>query len=589
MAELIATGTEPHDCWQKPLHDNEAMRLGRAPRQGGLKAGWDAKISREHAELTWTGKCLVVKCLDTARNPIYFNGQPAKEFTLTAGGMFRIGNTRFEVIDESEPIYRTLDGTFEDVSFSSDEVEQIAFRDTSRQMDLTAQLPRLIATSRNDEEFAMRLAALLLEALPRAGVAAVVRFDQIQDVELGQPSLMRWDTREEFDDRFLPSRRMISKAVTQNKSLLQIWGNDEPFNAEFTRFSHLDWAICVPIANDGFPAWCLYLSGESSDQITSHDLKGDLRFMVLMAQFIDSVRKVRKLEKSQANLSQFFSAHVLETLTDESAEILLKPKESDITVIFCDVRGFSKMTEKANDDLLPLLDRVIEALSAMTRQIVKYDGIISDFQGDAVLGFWGWPVALVDGPLPACQAALAIQAFFAQAALTPNHPLAGFCVGIGIGHGRAVAGRIGSDEQVKIGVFGPPVNLGSRLESLTKQLQVSILIDEPTAEVVRSSMPRTEGRCRRLGRVRPYGMLMSLMVSELLPPVEQHPLVTDRQIVEFETAVDAVGQGDWRRAREILESLPESDGPRNFLLAFLDGHGNTRPADWDGVIPLGKK
>jgi adenylate cyclase len=238
---------------------------------------------------------------------------------------------------------------------------------------------------------------------------------------------------------------------------------------------------------------------------------------------------------------------------------------------------------------LPLLDKVIEALGAMTRQIVKYDGIISDFQGDAVLGFWGWPMALVDGPLPACQAALAVQAFFSQAALTPEHSLAGFRIGIGIGHGRAVAGRIGSDEQVKIGVFGPPVNLGARLESLTKQLRVSILIDEPTADMVRSSMPRSEGRCRRLGRVRPYGMSTSLMVSELLPPVEQFPAVSDGQIADFETAVEAVGRGDWPRAREILKSLPDGDGPREFLLRFLEGHRNALPADWDGVIPLAEK
>lgn len=589
MAELIATGTEPHDCWQKPLPENETMRLGRAPRQGGLKASWDAKISREHAELIWNGQSLLVKCLDTARNPVYYNGEPAKEFSLTAGGVFRIGNTRFELCDVPEHAYRTVDGTFEDMAFSTDEVEQIAFRDTSRQMDLTSQLPKLIATSRTDEEFAMRLATLLLEAVPRAAVAAVVRFDQLHDPESGQPSLIRWDSREDFDDRFLPSRRMISRAMTQKRSLLQIWSSDEAFAAEFTRFSKLDWAICVPIATEAVPDWCLYLSGESSEEITSDDLKGDLKFMVLMAQFIDSIRRVRKLEKSQASLSQFFSANVLETLTDESAEILLKPREGDITVIFCDVRGFSKMTERANDNLLPLLDRVIEALSAMTKQIVKYDGIISDFQGDAALGFWGWPVALVDGPLPACQAALAIQAFFAEAALTHEHPLAGFRIGIGIGHGRAVAGRIGSDEQVKIGVFGPPVNLGSRLESMTKQLRVSILIDEPTAEVVRGSMPRTEGRCRRLGRVRPYGLATSLMVSELLPPLEQCPLVTDKQIVEFETAVDAISRGDWPQAREILNSLPESDGPREFLMSFLAEHEHTPPAGWDGVIPLSKK
>ncbi len=217
----------------------------------------------------------------------------------------------------------------------------------------------------------------------------------MQDVESGQPSLIRWDSRELYDERFRPSRRMTARALTEKKSLLQIWSHEEEFNAPIHPvFPNWISRSACRSPTTPFPAGAMHSSGESSEEITSNDLKGDLKFMVLMAQFIDSVRQVRRLEKSQANLSQFFSAHVLETLTDESAEILLKPKESDITVIFCDVRGFSKMTERANDDLLPLLDRVIEALSAMTRQIVKYDGIISDFQGDAALGFWGWPVAL---------------------------------------------------------------------------------------------------------------------------------------------------------------------------------------------------
>jgi adenylate cyclase len=280
---------------------------------------------------------------------------------------------------------------------------------------------------------------------------------------------------------------------------------------------------------------------------------------------------------------------VLETLTAESAHVLLKPRESDITVIFCDVRGFSKMTERPNSDLYYLLGRVIEALSVMTRGIVKYDGIISDFQGDAALGFWGWPVALVDGPIPACQAALAIQSWFTEASLTPNHPLTSFRVGIGIAHGRAIAGRIGSDEQAKIGVFGPPVNLGSRLEGLTKLLQVPILIDEATAEYVRNSMPPAEGRTRRLARLRPHGMETSLTVSELLPPVELFPAISDQQIREFETAVEFMISGDWPRAIELLQQFPETDGPRKFLLNFMAQHENRPPENWDGVIPLSQK
>ncbi len=90
--------------------------------------------------------------------------------------------------------------------------------------------------------------------------------------------------------------------------------------------------------------------------------------------------------------------------------------------------------------------------------------------------------------LQACQAALAIRAEFEASSRIENHPLAKFRAGLGIATGRAVAGQIGTTDQVKVTVFGPVVNLASRLESMTKQLQAPILIDEATAERVRSEV-----------------------------------------------------------------------------------------------------
>ena len=586
MAELAAIGVGRHDRWQKPLPQGETVCLGRAPRQG-FRVAWDKHISREHAELTWNNGSLVVKCLDSARNFIYYNDQPTKEFSIRAGGMFRIGDTQFVV---SDPVRNTVEKELlEERAFGRTDIEQIEFSNPSRVLEMTSRLPGLIANSPTDEEFAMELASLLLEALPRVQVAAVVYYADPESVESGQPTMMRWSGRDVDADSFQPSRRMIANAFNQSKSLLKIWSAGGSFNARFTRFSNLDWAICTPIANDACRGWCLYLTGESSEIITIDELKGDVKFVEMMSQFIGSIRQTRHLQNMHGIMSQFFSATVLETLTDESAKELLKPREGDITVIFCDVRGFSKLTEKSNSNLLSLLERVIEALSVMTQGIVKYDGIISDFQGDAALGFWGWPVAIVDGPIPACKAALTIQAWFGETSRTPNHALSDFRVGIGIAFGRAIAGRIGSDEQAKIGVFGPPVNLGSRLEELTKQLQVSILIDEATAEYVRTSMPANEGRCRRLGRLRPYGLEISLMVSELLPPFEQYPAVSDQHIVDFEAAVEALTTGDWPQAIELMNRIPETDGPRQFLLNYMAQNGNAPPANWDGVISLSQK
>ncbi|MFN9290172.1 MAG: adenylate/guanylate cyclase domain-containing protein, partial [Planctomyces sp.] len=105
-----------------------------------------------------------------------------------------------------------------------------------------------------------------------------------------------------------------------------------------------------------------------------------------------------------------------------------------------------------------------------------------------------------------CRAALAIREEFSKAQADPGHPLRDFETSIGISYGRAVAGKIGTREQVKVTVFGPVVNLASRLEAMTRELHVSVLIDERLDQLVRGRMNPGDGRVRRLLKVQPYGL-----------------------------------------------------------------------------------
>src|SRR6185503_14223643 len=142
---------------------------------------------------------------------------------------------------------------------------------------------------------------------------------------------------------------------------------------------------------------------------------------------------------------------------------------------------FSRSSERSAGDLLGLLNRVSEALGIMTHQILDEGGVVGDFHGDAAMGFWGWPIAHPDMVERSCRAALSIRAQFEAAACREGHPLADFRIGLGLATGRAVAGKIGTQDQVKVTVFGPVVNLASRLEGMTKLLRAPILLDEPTA------------------------------------------------------------------------------------------------------------
>ncbi len=587
MAELMVCGAEPMQRWKRPIPDGEVIRLGRAPRNGWA-VPWDALISREHAELQLVGKTLQVKRLDAARNPIYHNDIDSNEFLLAAGDQFRIGRTTFQLVvaelDDDDP------SPAEERSYSHEELRKFAFHDADRRLEVLAKLPKVISQFPQEEDLANCMVQLLLEAIANADAAAVVYFDELSMT--ARPKLMRWDSRGDEIARFTPSRRLMLKALQLGQGFLHIWRDKDESNPAFTVSGALDWAFCMPFKEEACQGWCLYVSGQQQQRLgfvlQEEQLRGDMRFAELLTEFIGSIRQVRLLSRQQAGLSQFFSPAVLETLRATDSATKLEPQENDITVLFCDVRGFSKKAEQAQQSLRELLDRVSDALGVMTCGIIKYDGVIADFQGDAALGFWGWPEPHDDDRLSACRAALHIHREFHKAMQNSQHSLAGFQVGIGLAHGRAIAGKIGTTEQIKVGVFGPTVNLGSRLEGMTKQLGAPILLDEATAEYARQHLPPSEGRIRRIGRFRPAGMTTELVVSQLLPPIADITL-SDDDIAQYEFAWEAFAAGRWVLTHELLKTLPVHDRVKDYLLIYIAQNNYDPPSDWAGCIPLQAK
>jgi adenylate cyclase len=164
--------------------------------------------------------------------------------------------------------------------------------------------------------------------------------------------------------------------------------------------------------------------------------------------------------------------------------------------------------------------------------------------------------------------------------------LCGFACGVGIAHGLAMAGRLGTMDQFKVGVFGPVVNLAARLESLTKQAGVPILVDEMVAKHVQSQKAGW-ARVRRVATVRPAGMAAPVPVAELLPPVGPESLAEPRRL-DYESALDAFRVGRWKDTRDLLRFLAD-DGPSKFLIEFMNRFPDGAPAGWDGVMGMEKK
>ncbi len=591
MPDLIAQGLAPEHRWRRNLVPDQRHVLGR--EAGAWSAPWDKRISRQHVEICWDGQYLTVCRLSAARNPVFAGGCERDRFTLVPGEHFVIGETTFTLAQEGIRISLDLPQPALEQTFSADQLKQLRFRNADQRIDVLSGIPEIISGAVSDEELWVRLTNVLLCGIPSGLAAALVAVEG--EGPTSTVRVLYWDRRQLLDRPFQPSAKLIRQALQTGQSVIHVWNEAERGTTAGGSAVDGDWAFCTPVRGRACRGWALYVAGcwsaapASPSGLAVAALQEDVKFTELVATTLSSLRDVRLLERNQAGLRPFFSPLVLEALAERDPDEVLAPREAEVSVLFCDLRGFARQSEQAAGDLHGLLHRVSDALGVTTRHILQTGGVVGDFHGDAAMGFWGWPFAQPDAVARACRAALGIRAEFAAAACRPHHPLADFRLGLGLATGRAVAGKIGTVDQVKVTVFGPVVNLASRLEGMTKQLRAPILVDAATAVVAQRLLPPEQARLRRVAVVRPYGCDTPLEVSELLPPQAELPELTDQDIALYEGALAALHARDWQLAFQLLHQVTADDRVKDFLTVFIAQHNRTPPADWDGVVPLASK
>ncbi|MCA9010331.1 MAG: adenylate/guanylate cyclase domain-containing protein [Planctomycetaceae bacterium] len=558
--------------------------LGRGA-DAGLHADWDDRISRRHVELHAEADGVTVRKLPQSSNPLFVDGDVSAEATLASGEAFVIGATRFEVqqVTQSDsPGSRPI----QQLAINRQQLEGVRYDDAAKRIEVLTSLPAVIRESGVERDLHIRLASLLLAGVQNADGVAIVGLSESQ-----RPRVFHQEQRFETGRLMQPSVRLISEAMEQQTTILHVWDDAETKTEQYTQVAGYGWAWCTPFT-DITTERAFYITGRSlpeNSAASERRLHADIKFTEFIADIVGSLQRQRRLERQQSGLRQFFSPPILEALGRDLDTSMLEPRECDVTVLFCDLRGFSHRAEEESHNLTGLLEQVSLALEVMTSQILRFGGVTGDFQGDAALGFWGWPLASDAAPLNACRAALAIREEFSKAQADPDHPLKDFETSIGIAHGRAVAGKIGTREQVKVTVFGPVVNLASRLESMTRELHVSVLIDEFLDKQIREKLPKDEGRVRRLLQVLPYGMDRTLLVSELVPPESHCPALTDQHLADFEKGVALFISGQWSEAWKYLHRMPAEDRAQDYLSMLITQHDRKSPADWDGIVHMKKK
>jgi len=277
----------------------------------------------------------------------------------------------------------------------------------------------------------------------------------------------------------------------------------------------------------------------------------------------------RKASEAAAQFEQFFTKDLAREI--EKNRGLLESRDAEISVLFADIRGFSRISERLGPaKTVAWLNRVMTELSEC---VLRHGGVLVDYIGDELMAMWGAPKVQPDHAALACSAALDMLKlidgmndwFRAEYHDTfPDEIKEGSSrlidLGIGINSGVARVGNTGAAQKFKYGPLGDTVNRASRVQGLTKYMKVELLVTQETYDQLQGFS------ARRISQVRVVNIGEAFNVYE----VAEGGQTWDALSMEYVSALRAFEIGDFDKVYEILGNIMSEhykDGPSRFLLA----------------------
>ena len=185
------------------------------------------------------------------------------------------------------------------------------------------------------------------------------------------------------------------------------------------------------------------------------------------------IRENRLKLQIKKQFEHYLSPDMVKKLQDNPSLLKLGGETRELTFLFCDIRGFTPISEKYKKDPQGLTRLINSFLTPMTDIILKSGGTIDKYMGDCIMAFWNAPLDCADHQKKAILVAKDMREKMKKLDL-------GFKIGIGVNSGTAVVGNMGSDQRFDYSVLGDAVNLASRLEGQSKDFNTTIVIGEDT-------------------------------------------------------------------------------------------------------------
>lgn len=289
----------------------------------------------------------------------------------------------------------------------------------------------------------------------------------------------------------------------------------------------------------------------------------------------------RTKQKITGLFGQYVPSELVDEMSKNPEQVSMEGESREMTILFSDVRGFTTISEGLEPKDLSLL--MNEFLTPLSRVIYSHRGTIDKYMGDCIMAFWGAPLPDARHAYHAVLSGLEMQRTLRE--LQPHLKERGWPeihVGVGINTGRVSVGNMGSEVRVAYTVMGDAVNLASRLEGITKEYGVAVLVGEYTKAAVPEFVYRELDLVRVKGKDKPVAIFEPLGLAG-----EVGQAVLD-EIKLFQQVLGLYRKQEWDKAElqlfDLLKSAPHTKLYEVYAERVAYYRNNPPGENWDGVF-----
>ena len=321
-------------------------------------------------------------------------------------------------------------------------------------------------------------------------------------------------------------------------------------------------------------------------------------FIMIFGYIGTTIFRLVTSEKDKSFLKQafstFLSEDVVNILVKDPNLLKLGGEEFNSTAIFTDIEAFSTLSEKLSpSQLVSLLNRYLTLLSDI---ILENRGTIDKYEGDAIIGFFGAPIASDQHAWQACISAVRMKQAekqFNREVLSEGLIPFPIKTRIGINTGNMVIGNMGTEQKMNYTMMGNNVNLAARLEGVNKFYKSKILVSEATWNAANTGEHEGILVARRLDRVRVVGITTPVQLYNIVGVKTELPKAAIESVRIFNESIDLYLKKDFINAAkgfvEAQKLYPEDETSSVFVERCKQYYTNGVPSDWDGVVNMTSK